>query len=59
LATKYRIPRIRPIDYKKFNKKEGPSEDTSIPLRKGDLNNYRKRREGGMWEGEGRRERRA
>ena len=26
---------IQPIDHKKFNKKEGPSKDASIPLKKG------------------------
>ena len=26
---------IYPTDHKKFNKKEGPSEDASIPLRRG------------------------
>jgi hypothetical protein len=31
----YRTPRIKHIDYKKFNKKEGPSNDASIPLRRG------------------------
>ena len=31
----YRTPRIKHIDYKKFNKKEGPSNDVSIPLRTG------------------------
>ena len=35
LAQKYRTPRIKHIDYKKFNKKEGPSNDVSIPLRQG------------------------
>jgi hypothetical protein len=30
----YRTPRIKHIDYKKFNKKEGPSNDASIPLRR-------------------------
>ena len=25
---------IQPTDHKKFNKKEGPSEDASIPLRR-------------------------
>jgi hypothetical protein len=33
--TKNRIPRIQPTDRKKFNKKEGPSEDASIPLTRG------------------------
>ena len=31
----YRIPRIQPTDSKKFNKKEGQSEDVSNPLRRG------------------------
>ena len=31
----YRTPRINHIDYKKFSKKEGPSNDASIPFRKG------------------------
>jgi hypothetical protein len=34
LAKKYRIPMIHPTDTKKLNKKEGSSEDASIPLRK-------------------------
>lgn len=33
--AKYRIPMIQLKDHMKFNKKKGPSEDTSIPLRKG------------------------
>jgi hypothetical protein len=32
LAKKYRIPRMQVTDHKKCNKKEGPSEDASIPL---------------------------
>jgi hypothetical protein len=32
---KHRMHRIQPIDPKTFNKKEGPSEDVSIPLRRG------------------------
>ena len=35
LAKKYRIPMIQPRNHKKFNKKEGPSEDASVPLRMG------------------------
>ena len=35
LAKKYRIPMIQPIDHKQYNKMEGPSEDASIPLRRG------------------------
>ena len=31
----YRTPSINHIDYKKFSKKEGPSNDASIPLRRG------------------------
>ena len=31
----YRIPMIQPKDPKKFNKKEEPSEDALIPLRRG------------------------
>jgi hypothetical protein len=34
LAPKYRIPMIHPTDHKMFNKKQGPSEDASIPLRR-------------------------
>ena len=33
--AKYRIPMIQLKDHMKFNKKKGPSEDTSIPLRRG------------------------
>jgi hypothetical protein len=32
LAKMYRIPMIQPTDYKKFNKKEGQSENASISL---------------------------
>jgi hypothetical protein len=35
LAKKYRISKIQPRDCKKFSKQKGPSEDTSIPLRRG------------------------
>jgi hypothetical protein len=35
LAKTFRIPMIHPTDPKKLNKKEGPNEDASIPLRKG------------------------
>ena len=31
----YRIPRIQPIELKKFNKQEGQSEDVSISLTRG------------------------
>ena len=34
LVKKYKIPMIQPTDPKKFNKKEGPSENASIPLRR-------------------------
>jgi hypothetical protein len=33
-TEKYRIPMIQPTDYSKFNNKEGPSEHSSIPLRR-------------------------
>jgi hypothetical protein len=33
-SQKYRIPIIYPTDHK-LNKKEGPSKDVSIPLRRG------------------------
>ena len=35
LVIKYRIPRRQPTERKKFNKQEGPTEDASIPLRRG------------------------
>ena len=35
LPKKCKIPRIQPTYCKKFNNKEGPSEDASIPLRRG------------------------
>ena len=37
LAKKYRIPRIQPTDHKRsvFNKQKGPSEEASIPFRRG------------------------
>jgi hypothetical protein len=35
ISQKYRIPRIQPRDLRKFNKQKGPSEDASIPLRRG------------------------
>ena len=35
LAKKYRLLLIYPTDPKKLNKKEGPSKDASIPLKKG------------------------
>ena len=47
LAKNYRIPKIQSPDYKKCNKQKGPSEDASIPLRRGKNNNGRQR-EGGM-----------
>jgi hypothetical protein len=34
LAKNYSIPMIQLIDCVKLNKKEGPSEDASIPLRR-------------------------
>jgi hypothetical protein len=37
---------IQPTDHKKFNKKEGLSEDASIPLRWGEQNNQKRQREG-------------
>ena len=50
LAKKYRIPMIHPTDHKKFNKKEGPNEDTSVPLRRGNKIIIRGRgREGPGW----------
>jgi hypothetical protein len=46
LAKKYRIPMIQSIDCKRFNQKEGPSEDASIPPRRGNkINMGDKRRE--------------
>jgi hypothetical protein len=35
LAKKFLIPRILPTVLKKHNKQKGPSEDASIPLRRG------------------------
>jgi hypothetical protein len=35
LAQKIRIPMMYPTEPKKLNKKQGPSEDVSIPLRRG------------------------
>ena len=40
---------IQPTDPKKLNKKEDPSEDALIPLRKGEQNNHGRQREGGTW----------
>jgi hypothetical protein len=34
LTKKYRISVIQPTDPKKFNKREGPNMDASIPLRR-------------------------
>ena len=45
LAKKYRIPMIQLTDCKKFNKKEGPSEDVSIPFRRGNKTNHGRQRE--------------
>jgi hypothetical protein len=59
LFKEYRIPMIHPTDPKKPNKKEDPSEDASILLRRGNKIIMGARgREGPGWErGEGRRER--
>jgi hypothetical protein len=35
LVKKSRIPVIQLIDHMKLNKKEGPSVDASIPIRRG------------------------
>jgi hypothetical protein len=35
VTKKYRILSIQPRVHKKFNEKEGPSEDASIPFRRG------------------------
>ena len=48
LAKKFRIPMIQLTDYMKLNKKEGPSVDASIPLRRGKQNNHRRQREEGV-----------
>jgi hypothetical protein len=41
LAKKFRMPMIHSIDHMMLNKKEGPSEDVSVPLRR--------KKEGGTW----------
>jgi hypothetical protein len=45
LAKKYRIPMIQLTDCTKFNKKEGLSEDVSIPFRRGNKTNHGRQRE--------------
>jgi hypothetical protein len=35
IRKKDRIPRIKPTDHKKLNNQEGPSEEASIPFRRG------------------------
>jgi hypothetical protein len=50
LAKKYRIPRIQPIDPKKYNKLKGPSE-VSIPFKRGkEIITRGRGREGPEWE---------
>jgi hypothetical protein len=46
LAEKYRILLIQSTTHKKFNKKEDPSEDASIPLRRGNKIIMENRRRG-------------
>jgi hypothetical protein len=40
---------IKPTEHKKLNKKEGLSEDASVPLRRENKNNHWRQREGGTW----------
>jgi hypothetical protein len=43
---------IQPTGHKKFNKKEGPSEDASISFIRGNkINNHDRQGEGGNWMG--------
>jgi hypothetical protein len=56
LAKKFRIPTIQLTDCMKLNKKEGPSINTSIPLRRGEQNNHERQRERGTWVGNWKRE---
>ena len=58
LVKSQRLRRIRMTqltECSKFHKKEGPSEDASIPLRRGEQNSHQRPREEGTWVGEGRR----
>jgi hypothetical protein len=50
LAKNYRLSMIQPTDHKKFNKKKDPSEDASIPLRRGNKITGGTRREAPGWE---------
>jgi hypothetical protein len=51
ISKRYRILLVHPTGPKKLNKKEGPSEDASIPLRKRNKIIKRVRgREGTGWE---------